>query len=55
LIRTYGLTHLSLAVKDLVQSLRFYRKVCGAKVYWREEGSAKVKTPGCRDVIAFEE
>jgi len=55
LIRTYGLTHLSLAVKDLERTLRFYRKVFGAKVYWREEGSAQVKTPGCHDVIAFEE
>ena len=54
MIRTYGLTHLSLAVKDLERTLRFYRKVFGAKVYWREEGSAQVKTPGCHDVIAFD-
>jgi len=54
LIRTYGLTHLSLAVKDLERTLRFYKKVFGAKVYWREQVMAQVKTPGCHDVIAFE-
>jgi catechol 2,3-dioxygenase-like lactoylglutathione lyase family enzyme len=54
-VRTYGLTHLSLAVKDLERTLAFYRKVFGARVYWREEGSAQVKTPGCHDVIAFGE
>jgi catechol 2,3-dioxygenase-like lactoylglutathione lyase family enzyme len=54
-IQTYGLTHLSLAVRDLERSLRFYRKVFGAKVYWREKGMAQVKTQGCHDVIAFEE
>ena len=55
MVRTYGLTHLSLAVKDLERTLRFYRKVFGARVYWREGKSAQVKTPGCHDVIAFEE
>ena len=55
MVRTYGLTHLSLAVKALERTLRFYRKVFGARVYWREGKSAQVKTPGCHDVIAFEE
>jgi catechol 2,3-dioxygenase-like lactoylglutathione lyase family enzyme len=36
MVRTYGLTHLSLVVKDLERSLRFYRKVFGSKVSWRE-------------------
>lgn len=55
MIRTYGLTHLSLIVKDLERTLAFYKRVFGAKVYWRGEGEAQVKTPGCHDVIAFEE
>lgn len=55
MVRTYGLTHLSLAVKDLERTLAFYRKAFGARVYWREGKSAQVKTPGCHDVIAFEE
>ena len=55
MVRTFGLTHLSLVVKDLERTLRFYRRAFGAKVYWREPGSAQVKTPGCHDVIAFEE
>jgi catechol 2,3-dioxygenase-like lactoylglutathione lyase family enzyme len=49
------LTHLSLSVKDLERTLAFYKRVFGAKVYWRGEGEAQVKTPGCHDVIAFEE
>jgi len=55
MVRTYGLTHLSLVVKDLERSLRFYRKVFGSKVSWREGSTAEVKTPGCHDVIVFEE
>jgi catechol 2,3-dioxygenase-like lactoylglutathione lyase family enzyme len=54
-VRTYGLTHLSLHVKDLERTLAFYKRVFGAKVYWRGDGEAQVKTPGCHDVIAFEE
>jgi catechol 2,3-dioxygenase-like lactoylglutathione lyase family enzyme len=54
-VRTYGLTHLSLSVKDLERTLAFYKRVFGAKVYWRGEGEALVKTPGCHDVVAFEE
>jgi hypothetical protein len=40
-VRTYGLTHLSLSVKDLERTLG--------------EGEAQVKTPGYHDVVAFEE
>ena len=55
MVRTYGLTHLSLTVKDLERTLRFYKRVLGAKVTWRGEGSAQLETPGCHDVLVFEE
>jgi catechol 2,3-dioxygenase-like lactoylglutathione lyase family enzyme len=54
MIRTHGLTHLNLAVRDLERSLRFYREVFGVKEYYRDEGSIQVQGPGPHDVIAFE-
>ena len=55
MVRTYGLTHIGLAVKDAERSLRFYRDVFGAREVWRGPGSIQVTTPGSHDVIAFEE
>jgi catechol 2,3-dioxygenase-like lactoylglutathione lyase family enzyme len=54
-VRTYGLTHLSLVVRDLDRSIRFYRRAFGAKVTWREGKTAQLETPGCHDVIVLEE
>jgi catechol 2,3-dioxygenase-like lactoylglutathione lyase family enzyme len=55
MVRTYGLTHISLAVKDVDRSVRFYRKAFGAKVTWRGEGMVQLGTPGNHDVIVLEE
>ena len=55
MVRTYGLTHLALAVRDVERSLRFYQQVFGVEAYFREEGRIHVKTPGCHDVITFDE
>jgi catechol 2,3-dioxygenase-like lactoylglutathione lyase family enzyme len=55
MIRTYGLTHLALAVKDTERSFRFYEQVFGVKAIYREPGQVQVQTPGCRDVLVFEE
>jgi len=55
MIRTYGLTHIGLAVKDAERSFRFYERVFGARAVYREAGSIQVQTPGSRDVIVFEE
>ena len=54
MIRTHGLTHINLAVRDLERSLRFYTAVFGVKEYYRDQGSIQVQGPGPHDVIAFE-
>jgi len=42
MIKTHGLTHLSLAVRDPDCSLAFYQKVFGVKEYYRDENSIQV-------------
>lgn len=54
MIKTHGLTHISLAVKDPDRSLQFYRSLFGVKEYYRDEDSVQVLGPGPHDVIAFE-
>jgi len=54
LIRTHGLTHISLSVRDPEVSLAFYRALFGVREYHREEGSIQVLGPGPHDVIALE-
>src|SRR5262245_3306013 len=54
MIKTHGLTHISLAVKDPDRSLRFYSQVFGVKEYYRDQSSIQVTGPGPHDVIAFE-
>lgn len=55
MIKTYGLTHLSLAVRDKERALRFYQQVFGVQEYFRDAATIHVKTPGCQDVITFDE
>ncbi len=54
MIKTYGLTHINLAVQDVERSLRFYEQVFGLEVYSRAGGLVHAKTPGCHDVITFD-
>ena len=53
-IRTHGLTHLALAVRDPKRSLRFYQKVFGAIAVYENEDLIQAQTPGSRDVLVFE-
>jgi catechol 2,3-dioxygenase-like lactoylglutathione lyase family enzyme len=53
-IRTYGLTHISLAVADPDRSLAFYAAVFGVKEYYRDDKMIQVQGPGPHDVLAFE-
>jgi len=54
MVKTFGLTHISLAVQDPDRSLRFYETVFGAREYYRDEDSIQAQTPGSHDVLAFE-
>lgn len=54
MIKTYGLTHLALAVKDLDRAVQFYKDVFGAVETYRGETFVQLQTPGTRDVLVFE-
>lgn len=53
-IRTHGLTHVALTVRDPKKSLRFYQKVFGVIPVYQEDGFIQAQTPGSRDVLVFE-
>ena len=53
-VRTYGLTHIALAVRDPERSLAFYAAVLGVVLVYRDPGFIQAQTPGARDVIVFE-
>ena len=55
MIKTYGLTHITLKVKDVKRSSNFYHKVFGAKEMYHSEGFVQIQTPGCHDIIVFEQ
>ncbi|MET0659674.1 MAG: VOC family protein [Steroidobacteraceae bacterium] len=54
MVKTHGLTHISLAVRDLDRSLSFYSAVFGVREYFRDERQIQVQGPGPHDIIAFE-
>ena len=54
MIKTHGLTHISLSVEDPDRSLKFYSEVFGVREYYRDEEQIQVLGPGPYDVIAFE-
>ena len=55
MIRTRGLTHLVLKVRDPERAFAFYRQVFGAVAVYRERGFIQAQTPGAWDVLVFEE
>jgi len=55
MIRTYGLTHVVLAVRDAERAFRFYHEVFGANEVWRDETRIDVQTPGTKDIIALDQ
>jgi catechol 2,3-dioxygenase-like lactoylglutathione lyase family enzyme len=54
-VRTHGLTHIALAVRDVERSSRFYSQVFGAVETYHRPGFVQVETPGSHDVIVFEQ
>lgn len=54
MVRTYGLTHIALAVRDLDRSARFYADVFGAVPVYQDPAFVQLQTPGTRDVIVLE-
>lgn len=55
MFKTYGLTHVALAVKDVNRSVKFYHQIFGARVMYQQDGFAQIQTPGTNDIIVFEE
>ncbi|MGH7517044.1 MAG: VOC family protein [Gemmatimonadales bacterium] len=55
MIRTRGLTHVALAVRDAERAFAFYERVFGAIAVYRERGLIQAQTPGAWDVLVFEE
>jgi catechol 2,3-dioxygenase-like lactoylglutathione lyase family enzyme len=55
MIKTYGLTHLALAVRDVDRASAFYHDVFGAVEVYRQDGFVQMQTPGTRDVLVFEQ
>ena len=52
--KTYGLTHIAIAVKDLNCTLSFYQKVFDVEVMYQQDDFLQVTTPGSNDIIVFE-
>lgn len=54
MIKTLGLTHLHLMVKDVKRSLEFYQTVFGLEVkFWAYDGLVFLNTPGSNDLVAL--
>ena len=54
MIKTEGLTHLHLVVRDIERSLRFYQQVFGMEELFREgDTMIFLRTPGGKDTITL--
>ena len=54
MVRTYGLTHIAIGVRNPARAARFYQDVLGATVVYASDDFVQIQTPGSRDVIVFE-
>ena len=53
-VRTYGLTHVALAVKDVKRARQFYAEVFGMVAVYEDPNFVQMQTPGSRDVLVFD-
>jgi len=53
--KTYGLTHLAIAVTNIARTLKFYQDVFDMQVMYHQKGFLQLTTPGCNDILVFEE
>jgi catechol 2,3-dioxygenase-like lactoylglutathione lyase family enzyme len=53
-VKTHGLTHVALAVRDPQRSLHFYKAVLGVIPVYEQDDFVQVQTPGSWDVLVFE-
>jgi catechol 2,3-dioxygenase-like lactoylglutathione lyase family enzyme len=53
-VKTRGLTHVALAVRDPQRSLEFYRTVLGVVPVYQHDDFVQAQTPGSWDVLVFE-
>jgi len=54
MVKTHGLSHIALSVRDPDRSLAFYGSVFGVREYFRDASTVQVLGPGQYDVLAFE-
>jgi len=55
MVKTHGLTHAALAVRDVARAAAFYRDVFGAVTVYESDGFVQLQTPGSRDVLVLEQ
>lgn len=53
--KTYGLTHLAIAVKDVDTTLDFYTHIFDMEIMYHQENMIQLTTPGSNDILVFEE
>ena len=53
--KTYGLTHLAIAVSNTERTMKFYQSIFDMEVMYNENGFIQLTTPGCNDILVFEE
>jgi catechol 2,3-dioxygenase-like lactoylglutathione lyase family enzyme len=54
MVRTFGLTHIALAVADMERAFRFYERVFGVVAVYRGDDFIQAQTTGAHDAIVFE-
>ena len=55
MIRTHGMTHLALYVRDVRRSSAFYCALFGMKETYARDGWVQLETPGSMDLLVFEQ